>query len=279
MGHFYFLLGLGGLLLLALILSLHRRFGRRARWPYLADEALFSPPQRAFLAVLERALGPDYRVYGRVRVAEVIGVRRRLDRAARRRAFARLGDRQFDFLVCRAGSGAIACAVNLVPRSRMGRAVRPDTLDRVCVAAGLPFVRLREADDYLEAELVQRIHAAIAALRPSARAPAPPAVPRAVPAGPAAQEVRHSLSEVSVDDAREPRLRPVRARPRAVDPTPTPVPPVAAAPTPTATTAPASAPRIEPTLSAAGDLDPEPTFHIDEGLDHEDDRPARRRRF
>ncbi|WP_295413978.1 hypothetical protein, partial [uncultured Thiodictyon sp.] len=57
-GPFYFLLGLAGLLLLALILSLYRRFGRRARWPYVADEALFSPPQRAFLAVLERAVGP-----------------------------------------------------------------------------------------------------------------------------------------------------------------------------------------------------------------------------
>lgn len=279
MGHFYFLLGLAGLLLLALILSLHRRFGRRARWPYVADEVLFSPPQRAFLAVLERALGSDYRVYGRVRVAEVIGLRRRLDRAARRRAYARLGERQFDFLVCRAGSGAIACAVNLLPRARLGRGLRPDTLERVCLAAGLPFVRLREADDYVEAELAQRVHAAMAAMA-ALRPPAQPSVERGQPARPAPPDVHHSLSEVSVEDAREPRLRPVRAHPRAAPPAaPAPTPATSPAVSPAVPAAAAPAPRIEPTLTAAGDLDPGPAFHIDEGLEHEDDRSLRRRRF
>ncbi|WP_295392860.1 DUF2726 domain-containing protein [uncultured Thiodictyon sp.] len=277
MGHFYFLLGLAGLLLLALILSLYRRFGRRARWPYVADEALFSPPQRAFLAVLERAVGPDYRVYGRVRVAEVIGLRPRLDRAARRRAYARMGDRQFDFLVCQAATGAIACAVNLVPRSRLGRAVPRDTLDRVCAAAGLPFVRLREADGYFESELAQLVQSVIDALRPPAPAPVRPAEPvRQAP-----EEVRHSLSEVSVDDAREPRLRPVRVRPKVADQRPAPVPSAAPdpAPTPEQTKAPpASAPRIEPILTAHGDLDPGPAFHIDESLEHDDEPTLRRRR-
>ncbi|WP_295389743.1 hypothetical protein [uncultured Thiodictyon sp.] len=56
---------------------------------------------------------------------------------------------------------------------------------RACAAAGLPFVRLREADGYFEAELAQRVQFAIDALRPPALAPAP---------APAPEEIQHSLS-------------------------------------------------------------------------------------
>ncbi len=267
-GHFYFLLGLAGLLLLAFGLHLHRRFGRRGRLPFVADEALFTPPQRAFLAVLERALGADYRVYGRVRVAEVIGLRQRLDRAARRRAWALLGGRQFDFLVCAAATGAIACAVNLAPRSRRGRPPPHDALNRICAAAGLPFVRVREADDYAATGLVERLFEAMQAqARP---APAPPVSVRTVPPPrrEAAPDLRR-LSEVVVEDAREPRLRSAAVRPRAPAPTAVPLAPAPAA-LPTMETL-----RIEPTLAGPADLDPGPLFQINDGLDDEDDRDAR----
>lgn len=304
MGHFYFLLVLGGLLLLAFALHLQRRFGRRARLPFVADQTLFTPPQWAFLAVLEPALGPEYRVYGRVRVAEVIGLRPRLDRAVRRRAWARLGDRQFDFLVCVAATGAIACAVNLAPRSRLGRPPPRDSLDRICAVAGLPLVRWREADDYPPGEVRQRLCEAIEARRAGPLpAPVPTAAPtttptltpapaRSVAALPRRATTPSGVSAVLLEDAREPRLRPPPVRPRAAVTAATPAPPpapaalaVVAAPAVPAESAalPASqAPRIEPTLAGHGDLDPGPEFHIDGALDEidgaldeEDDRPFR----
>ena len=269
MGHFYFLLGLGGLLLLAFGLNLHRRFGRRARLPYVADETLFTPPQRAFLAALEEALGPEYRVYGRVRVAEVIALRPRLDRAARRRAWALLGDRQFDFLVCSAATSALACAVNLAPRSRRRRPPPQDTLDCICDAAGLPFVRFREADHYAAAQLEQSVFGAMQAK--AQLTPAPPVPARMAPRHRSAAQPLYSLSEVAVEDAREPHLRPVPAPPRVPA-----QPPARVAPAPAALTA-VETPRIEPILAGHGDLDPGPAFHIDGGLDDEDDRPLRAR--
>jgi len=281
-GHFYFLLGLGGLLLLAFGLHLHRRFGRRARLPFVLDEALFTPSQRAFLAVLERALGADFRVYGRVRVAEVIALRPRLDRAARRRAWALLGDRQFDFLVCAAATGAIVGAVNLAPRSRRGRPPPRDALDRICAAAGLPFVRVREADDYAAAGLTERL---FAVMQTSARpVPASPVPVLGAPPRREAPPDLHTLSEVVLEDAREPRLRCVAARPRAPTPAAVRVPAVTVVPVlPTAPVAPAvlpapQPPRREPTLAGSGDLDPGPAFQVNGGLDDEDgqdDRPVR----
>lgn len=164
-GHFYFLLGLAALALLALLLAVVRRWGRRHRLPFVVEQTLFSPAQQAFLPVLERALGRGYRVYGKVRAADILRVRPRTNRRARRRALARLGERHFDFLACAADTGVIACAVNLSARSRLGRRPPRDGLDRLCAALGLPFVRFREVDRYSVVEIEEQVFGAMHALR------------------------------------------------------------------------------------------------------------------
>lgn len=260
MGHFYFLLGLGVLLLLALTLSLLKHFGRRTRQPFVVDETLFSPSQLLLLGVLERAVGPHSRVFGRVRAVEVIGLRPRLDRATRRRAYAQLGDRQFDFLICTAETGAILCAVNLEPRSRFGRWSGRDPLEPICAAAGLPFVRVGEANDYAVNEVARLIRTAIQALRPAIQE-------TAAPPGRTSDEASYTLSEVALEDEREPRLRPSRTSPPVVRPTSKQV----LQPIEPAT-------RREPTLAVAGDLDLGPAFRIGSSFDLEDDRSERGRR-
>jgi hypothetical protein len=173
-GHFYVLLGLGAFVLLLFLWSLARRLGRRHRLPYVLEPSLFSPAQQAFLPVLERAMGRGYRVYGNVRVADVLGVRRRLDRRVRRRALDRLGQYRFDFLVCTAESATIVCAVNLSPRSRLGRRPPRNRLDRICDAAGLPFVRFREADRYSVVEVEEQVFGAMQTVRLGAKEAEPP---------------------------------------------------------------------------------------------------------
>jgi len=148
MGYFYFLLGVAAILVLSMLLSLRKSLKRQFALPYVADRTFFTPEQRAFVSVLERALGTDYRVCAKVRVADVVGLRGRLSRDDQERAYQRLGERRFDFLVCAADTSAIVCAVNLAPRSRRGKPPPKDILDRICVAAGLPFVRIRERDAY-----------------------------------------------------------------------------------------------------------------------------------
>lgn len=267
MGYLYVLLGLGVLVLLAFVLSLRKRLGRRYRLPYVVDELLFSPAQRAFLVVLERAVGRDYRVYGRVRAVDVIGLRRRprLDRRSRRRALERLWNWHFDFLICSAQTGAIVCAVNLAPRSRWHRGPPRTALDQICAAAELPLVRFSEADSYRVAEIAPPVLAAIASRRPPA-AVVEVQLPAEVPGE--VREVLHGLSKVMVDDARQARGKPLSAPAKPAE----------------RITQPPSVPfevvvsRREPTLVGDGDVDLGPEFRIDDDL-HEDERPVRARRF
>ncbi len=163
MEHFYFLIGLGLFVLLAALLSLSKSLKRRRQLPYVVDATLFNPAQRAFKAVLERAVGKEYEIHGKVRAADVMSVRPGLSRRDRESAYDRLGDRCFDFLVCRRESTAIVCAVNLTARSRLRKRPPTDALDRVCAAAGLPLLRFRESDVYSVVEVEERIFAAIQA--------------------------------------------------------------------------------------------------------------------
>jgi hypothetical protein len=265
MQHFYFLLGLGALVAIAFIFSLLRRFRQRNRLPYRVDACLLSPQQRAFGAVLERAVGQEYRVYAKVRAADIIEVERRLDRRARERAAERLAEQVFDFLICTRESSSIACAVNLAPRSRLSRRPPKNRLDRICAAAKLPFVRFRESDVYSVVEIEEQVFSAMQTIRVHPRAEEP-----------SAQDTRDALrdlSEVIGDKVPEPRrikrpapaAPPTSAKQRAAPSTPIPIKPLT---------------RTEPSLHIDEDLDigteeriPEPRIEVE--LD--EDRPMRAR--
>jgi len=172
-GYFYVLLGLGALVMLSFVIGLARSLMRRNRLPFVAERTLFTPQQLAFKAVLERAVGKDYLVYGRVRAAELVGPRRGLGRRRRERAYRLLGERVFDFVVCTAETSAIGCAVTLAPRSRLRRRPPHDRLDRICQAAGLPLVRFRESDVYSVVEIEEQVFAAMHAVRIQPKAEEP----------------------------------------------------------------------------------------------------------
>lgn len=265
MQHFYFLLGLGAFVALAFGFSVWRGLRQRNRLPYRVDAFLLSPPQRAFRAVLERAVGQEYRVYAKVRAADILEVERRLDRRTRERAEERLAEQVFDFVICTRESSAIACAVNLAGRSRLSRRAPKNRLDRICAAAKLPFVRFRESDVYSVVEIEEQVFSAMQTLRIH---------PRAEELSPKdTREALRDLSDVIGNKVPEPRRieRPARPTPpapstgRTTPSTPTPIKPRT---------------RTEPRLHLDEDLDigheeqmPEPRIEVE----FDEDRPRRAR--
>jgi hypothetical protein len=265
MQHFYFLLGLGALAAVAFAFSLWRGLRQRKRLPYRVEAFLLSPPQRAFCGVLERAVGQEYRVYAKVRAADIIEVERRLDRRARERAAERLAEQVFDFVICTRESSAIACAVNLAARSRLSRRPPKNRLDRICAAAKLPFVRFRESDVYSVVEIEEQVFSAMQTLRIHPRAEEL-----------SAQDTRDALRDLSNvigDKVSEPRRIKRRAPP--VPPTHSTEKATPRAPTPIAPRT-----RTEPRLHLDEDLDigsdthmPEPRIEVE----FDEDRPRRAR--
>lgn len=68
--------------------------------PYLKTRALLTPAERSFLGVLDQALGNEFRVMGKVRVADVLSVRSGMNRSAWQQAFNKISAKHFDFLLC-----------------------------------------------------------------------------------------------------------------------------------------------------------------------------------
>ena len=159
------------LVVLTLIVAVVRR--RRHDLPYLADDFLFSPTQLAFKRLLERAVGETCEVYGQVRVADIVGVRAGVSRREFERAYARVGERCFDFLICERRTSAILAAVNLIQRVRSSGPLPKDDLTEVCRAAQLPFLRIPEDGDHDRTEIAGLVAAAMrAAPCPAPREPA-----------------------------------------------------------------------------------------------------------
>ena len=108
--------------------------------PYQKEPVLFTPAERAFLAVLEQALQGEFRVFGKVRVADVIKVRPGLSASARQQAFNRIQSKHLDFVACDRTDLSVAFVIELDDSShgKHRRQVRDEFLDNALQAAGLP---------------------------------------------------------------------------------------------------------------------------------------------
>ena len=137
--------------------------GSAAGYPYVPAVALFSAAERSFLGVLDQAVGPEHRVFGKVRVADVAMVNRGLSRSARQAAVNRVGSRHFDFVVCRASDLSVVCAIELNDKSHASEQAQDrDAIKRnVCKAINLPLLEVVAKRSYSVPELQEQLASAI----------------------------------------------------------------------------------------------------------------------
>lgn len=135
---------------LAALVILNLPRGAKGALPYLPAPALFSPAERAFLAVLDQVVGTKYRVLGKVRIADLAQVKPGLDKAARMTALNRVAQKHFDFVVCNAADLSVVCAVELNDKSHAGRRVkaRDELVSRICAVIGLPLLQVQARQSY-----------------------------------------------------------------------------------------------------------------------------------
>lgn len=129
--------------------------GSKTGFPYVPAKALFSPSERLFLGVLDQAVGPEHRVFGKVRVADLASVKPGLSTAARQGALNRVAAKHFDFVVCRASDLSVVFAVELNDSSHSSKRAqaRDELLTKVCEAIGLPLFQVPAKHAYSMQEL------------------------------------------------------------------------------------------------------------------------------
>jgi len=124
-------------------------------FPYQPAKALFTAAERSFLGVLDQAVGAEYRVFGKVRVADLASVKSGLGRSARRGALNPIAAKHIDFVVCRASDLSVVCAVELNDRSHASprTQARDELLAKVCQTIGLPLFTVPAKQAYTVQEV------------------------------------------------------------------------------------------------------------------------------
>jgi hypothetical protein len=116
--------------------------GGKIGMPYERGKALFSAAERSFLGALDQAVGPEYRVFGKVRIADLAVVKSGLGNSARQGALNRIAAKHVDFVVCRASDLTVVCLVELNDSSHASRRAqaRDDFLENICRTIKLPLL-------------------------------------------------------------------------------------------------------------------------------------------
>ena len=128
-------------------------------FPYVLGDGLFSPAERSFLGVLDQAVGNDFRVFGKVRVADVVEVAKGTPKSLWQRAFNRISAKHFDYVLCSPGDLKPLCAIELNDQSHAqdNRKGRDKFLEDVCAAAKLPLIFIPAQRSYTLPEVCQAI--------------------------------------------------------------------------------------------------------------------------
>jgi len=128
-------------------------------FPYRKTKALFSPAERSFLGVLCLAVGDNAKIFGKVRVADVVMPERGLSRSDWQKAFNKISRKHFDFLLCSNEDLSVICAIELNDSSHQSkkRQQRDEFLKGVCNAAGIPLLQIPAKQNYAIEEINQLI--------------------------------------------------------------------------------------------------------------------------
>ena len=132
-------------------LQLSKELAQEAAYmPYEPVGSLFTRTEQNFLNVLNQVAGSDYGVFGKVRIADVIRVRRGIQGKEFGRAFNQIKGKHFDFVICDPGTSKILVVVELDDSShqREERRKRDEFVDRATEAAGVPLLRVKAQGVY-----------------------------------------------------------------------------------------------------------------------------------
>jgi hypothetical protein len=148
---------------LAVLAALWRRLAGGGSACYRRP-TLFTPTERSILGVLERELPPGVRVFGKVRLADIFGVKAGRERGARQSTLNRIDCKHVDFLLVRAADLVPLAGIELDDRSHEAedRRQRDAFVDTVSAGTGLRLLHVAVQERYLSAELKAKVAALLA---------------------------------------------------------------------------------------------------------------------
>lgn len=125
--------------------------------PYERLDSLLTPAERSFFGVLELAVADQYRIFSKVRLADLFAVQRGLGNSERQSAFNKIAAKHVDFVLCEPATLEVVAAIELDDKShnQMQRQLRDRFVDDVFASTGLSLGRVPAKKSYSLQDVIQ----------------------------------------------------------------------------------------------------------------------------
>jgi DNA-directed RNA polymerase subunit RPC12/RpoP len=126
---------------------------------YEKRDDFFTKAERSFFGVLQQAVEPHYKIFGKVRLADVVKVKSGLSQSIRQTSLNRITSKHIDFVLCDPKTLAVVCAVELDDSSHQkeDRKHRDDFVDATLQSVGVPIVHFPVRQAYILQDLKEAL--------------------------------------------------------------------------------------------------------------------------
>ena len=133
-----------------LILKNHLSSPREKYTEYRQIDNLFSPAERSFLGVLENSIPEGTRIFGKVRVADVLTPSSSANKSQWQTAFNKISAKHFDYVLCDSRTLKTIAVIELDDKSHNSNKakVRDEFISEICQGAKLPIIRFTAKPSY-----------------------------------------------------------------------------------------------------------------------------------
>lgn len=153
------------IILLVIIIVAIALFSKGAAkgYAYQIKGPLFTPAERSFLYILDSAISDNYRIFGKVRVADVITPKKGIDRKKWQTAFNKISAKHFDYVLCCKDTLKVIAVIELDDKSHKKKSSqeRDKFLEAACVSANLKLIRFPAKASYVITQVSETIENAI----------------------------------------------------------------------------------------------------------------------
>lgn len=141
-------------------------------WPYLKKEYLLTQAERNFYLVLSEAIGLDYLLFTKVRMADLLYLPK-MENSSFYRYQNKIQSKHVDFLLCEKDSIKPLLAIELDDSShlKVDRVLRDAFVDKAFENAKLPILHIRVASTYHSDDLLKQVRNALHTYEPTISTP------------------------------------------------------------------------------------------------------------
>ncbi|GHB64464.1 hypothetical protein GCM10008107_12020 [Psychrosphaera saromensis] len=123
-------------------------------YPFKKKTQLLTSIERGFLALLEKAVGDDFKIINRVKLNDIIDIKDSVSAKAKRAALLKASSKYIDYVLCDPNTFRIIAAVDLVNHNKGGHKAKQDWfINGALEAAGIPHIRIKVKAGYQVEEI------------------------------------------------------------------------------------------------------------------------------